>query len=217
MEITPVPQPAAQPVVLAGPHLFNLSNVQMFYGGAGAALTVAAWWKKLPATVFLQVTQRGDALLATMVGVTAGGQVVTTPAYYLGPFRIEGTERVFSTVRELGEYLLAQRTAMVPTEDTATVLGLDGSLTEIRPSKGKTFKFDQLRPLIGADTLDIHYFQHGPLAGYILVIDDNGKYSGAALNLLATAAWFDTYPPEQYSPIDVVVGTVVLMKSEQLR
>jgi|GEM_PF-5169019 len=81
---------------------------------------------------------------------------------------MKDTERTFSTVQELGAYLFAQRAALVPAEGAATVLGVDGSLTEIRPDKGrKSFRFEQLRTLIGADTLDIHNFDHGPLAGYM--------------------------------------------------
>lgn len=113
---------------------------------------------------------------------------------------------------------MAQRAALVPAEGAATVIALDGSLSEIRPAKGrKSFKFEQLRPLIGAATLDIHRFGHGPLAGYILVLDDDGKSNGCALNKLATACWFDTYPPAYYSPIDIAVGTVVLMRTELIR
>ena len=213
------PTPATQaPATLAGPHLFNLSNVQQFYGGAGADMTVAGYWKLLPATVFLQVTQRGAALLTQTIHLSARGELSYTPAYYLGPYRIMGTDRVFPTTRALGEYLLAQRAALVPEPGAATVLGIDGSVQPLRPASGrKTFTFAQLRPLVGAETLEIHNFDHGPLSGYILVIDEESKFNGSRLNLLATAVWFDTYPPEHYSPIDVVMGTVVLMRSELLR
>lgn len=152
MEPTSAP-PA--PTALIGPHLFNLSNVQQFHGGAGADKKVAAYWKLLPATVFLQVTQRGAALLTQTMHLTARGELTYTPAYYLGPYRIMNTERVFSTAGALGEYLLAQRAALVPEKSAATVLNIDGSVQEIRPANGrKTFNFAQLRPLIGAETLE---------------------------------------------------------------
>jgi hypothetical protein len=204
MENTMQPQPTtAAPV---GPLLFNLSNVQH-----------GPQWQTLPANLFVQVQQRGPEVVAAPSHLLATGDVVSGRPQ-VGPFRMKDTERTFSTVQEIGAYLFAQRAALLPAEGAATVLGIDGSLTEIRPDKGRrSFRFEQLRPLIGADTLDIHNFDHGPLAGYILVIDDNGKYSGAALNALATGLWFETYPPADYSPIDVVVGTVVLMKTTMLR
>jgi hypothetical protein len=199
-------QPQPTTAALVGPFLFNLSNVQ-----AGPQ------WQTLPANLFVQVQQRGPEVVATPSHLLATGDVVSGRPQ-VGPFRMKDTERTFSTVQELGAYLFAQRAALLPAEGAATVLGVDGSLTEIRPDKGrKSFRFEQLRPLIGADTLDIHSFNHGPLAGYVLVIDDNGKYSGAALNALATGLWFETYPPADYTPIDVVVGTVVLMQSTMLR
>ena len=38
-----------------------------------------------------------------------------------------------------------------------------------------------------------------------------------AINPLATAAWYETYPLEHYSPVDVVAGPVLLMKSSMMR
>ncbi|QKG55136.1 hypothetical protein [Hymenobacter sp. BRD67] len=122
--------------------------MQQFYGRAGADETVAAYWKSLPANVFLQATRRGSALLASTVHLLRTGDVIPTRAPHEGPYRIIGTERIFPAAKELGEYLLAQRAALVPAEGAATVIGLDGSLSEIRPAKSrKSFKFEQLRPL----------------------------------------------------------------------
>jgi hypothetical protein len=205
MENLTLVQPATTAPV--GPLLFNLSNVQH-----------GPQWQSLARTAFVQVQQKGPEVVATPSNLLGTGDVVRSREQYAGPFRMKDTERTFATVQELAAYLFAQRAALVPAEGAAMVLGVDGSLTEIRPDKGsKTFKFKQLRPLIGADTLDIINFDHGPLANYILVIDENGKDSSAALNALATVLWFETYPPAEYSPIDVVVGKVVLMHTTMLR
>jgi hypothetical protein len=203
MEKTMQPQPTTTTPV--GPYLFNLSNVQH-----------GPQWQTLPTTQFVQVQQCGTAVVTAPSHILPSGDVVRGRAQG-GPFRMKDTERTFSTVQELGAYLFAQRAALLPAEGAATVLGVDGRINEIRPDKGGTFRFEQLRPLIGADRLDIINFDHGPLAGYLLVIDEEGKYSGVALNALATCLWFETYPPADYSPIDVVVGNVVLMHTTMLR
>ncbi|GAB2961680.1 hypothetical protein GCM10027048_32370 [Hymenobacter coalescens] len=75
----------------------------------------------------------------------------------------------------------------------------------------------QLYALLEANYIGVHCPQHGPYEGYILVFDDEGKDRRRPINPLATAAWYETYPLEHYSPVDVVAGTVLLMKSALLR
>lgn len=48
----------------------------------------------------------------------------------------------------------------------------------------------------------------------IMVIDDESKHKELPTNPLATAVWYQTYPLADYSPVDVVAGPVMLMKSE---
>jgi hypothetical protein len=170
---------------------------------------------KLPSRLFLQVRPGQDTPpIMALCGTT--GALFETHAYS-GPFHT-ATGNHYTTAQALGTFFAAQHAGMTPSEGTGTLLGLDGSTQELRPTgKRSTFRFKQLYPLIDADTIQIHHLDHGPWQGYILLMDENGKFSGAPTNPLATAIWFQTYPPADYSPIDIVCGTVVLMKSEMLR
>ena len=42
------------------------------------------------------------------------------------------------------------------------------------------------------------------------MFDNEGKNHRYPITPLATAAWYETYPLEHYSPVDVVAGPVLL-------
>ena len=173
-------------------------------------------WRELPTRLFLEV--RPAAPTQTRISALCGtsGRLFSTSSYNAGPFRLEGGAE-FAGIQELGRYYATQFAAMMPAEGAGMVLGNDGSLTEIRPTKGKTFKLAQLTEAIGCEWVDVLNFKHGPYQDYILVIDDEGKLNERPINPLATAIWYETYPVADYQPIDVVAGRVVLMKSKMLK
>ena len=169
----------------------------------------------LPPRLFLQTRPNDDARIVALCGST--GQRFATTTYDRGPYQLAGGS-VFATRQALGTYFLRQHAAMCPAQGAAMLLGLDGSLHEFRPENGrKTFSGAQLRQALEAEYIDVHCPQHGPYEGYMLVFDDEGKNRQRPINPLATAAWFETYPLDRYSPVDVVAGPVLLMKSDLLR
>ena len=169
----------------------------------------------LPPRLFLQTRPDAAARIVALCGTT--GQRFATTTYDRGPYQL-ASGAAFATRQALGAYFQQQHAAMCPAEGAATLLGLDGSLREIRPERGrKTFSGAQLRQALDAQYIDVHCPQHGPYEGYMLVFDDEGKNHQRPINPLATAAWFETYPLDRYSPVDVVAGPVLLLKSNLLR
>lgn len=173
-------------------------------------------WRELPPRLFLKVqpSRPSSARIAALCGTS--GQLFTTTSYNVGPFRLESGQEL-ATVQELGSYFAAQFAAMLPAEGAAMLLETDGTMSELRPAKGKSFKLKQLCKAIGCEWIEVLTPQDGPYQGYIMVIDEEGKHAQRAINPLATAIWYETYPLAEYSPVDVVVGPVILMKSELLK
>ncbi|WP_345237920.1 hypothetical protein [Hymenobacter saemangeumensis] len=169
----------------------------------------------LPPRLFLYTQPGRRTQIVALCGTT--GKLFPTTTYDRGPLQLVGG-RQYATRQALGEHYQAQHAAMLPADGAATLLGVDGSIREVRPEKGrKTFGLAQLCAALKASYIDVHCPQHGPYKGYILVFDDGGKDRRRPINPLATAAWFETYPLEQYSPVDVVAGPVLLMKSGLMR
>lgn len=198
-------QPEPQPL------LFSLHSTQLASSAPGQP-----GWRELPPRLFLKVrpSRPGSARISALCGTTS--QLFTTSSYNGGPFRLASGQEL-ATVQQLGTYFASQFAAMLPADGAGMVLGTDGSLTEIRPTKGKSFKLAQLTQVIGCEWVDVLRFGHGPYQEYILVIDDEGKFKEQPINPLATAIWYETYPVADYSPIDVVAGRVVLMKCNLLK
>lgn len=205
------------------PLLFSLHNVEQFRIDAEER----PYWGGFPVDVFLCVPA-GHAHQARIVTrCVHSGRLGSTMGrgYELGPYQFQpeadqqpGREgRRYAKPGELAAYLQAQHQALVPAAGAGTLLRLDGSTQELRPVNGKSFEGSELRRALGCRYIDAHRFNHGPYAGYILVLDDEGKFSERAINALATALWYQTYPLGQYSPVDVVAGPVVLMKSALLK
>jgi hypothetical protein len=169
----------------------------------------------LPPRLFLRTCAGQPTQIVALCGTT--GNLFPTTTYDRSPLQVVGA-REYPTREALGEYFRSQHAAMLPAEGAAMLLGVDGSVREVRPEKGrKTFQLAQLCAALEADYIDVHCPQHGPYEGYILVFDDEGKNRRRPINPLATAAWFETYPLDQYSPVDVVAGPVLLMKSNMMR
>ncbi|MGI4741294.1 MAG: hypothetical protein ACRYG7_39515 [Janthinobacterium lividum] len=169
----------------------------------------------LPPRLFLRTAPTSPAQIVALCGTTGRSFVTTT--YDAGPYRLADGQQ-YPTRQALANFFQCQHARMLPAEGAAMLLGVDGSLQEIRPDKGrKSFKLPQLYAALAADYVDIHCPQHGPYEGYILVFDDEGKHRQRPINPLATALWFETYPLDQYAPVDVVAGPVLLMKSNLMR
>lgn len=187
--------------------LFSLHNTELVKSeGANSPL---------PPRLFLYTQPGQRTQIVALCGST--GKLFPTTTYDRGPLQVVGG-LVYPSREALGEYFQTQHAAMLPAEGAAMLLGVDGSVTEVRPEKGrKTFGLTQLCATLEADYIDVHCPQHGPYQGYMLVFDDEGKDRRRPINPLATAAWFETYPLDQYSPVDVVAGPVLLMKSSMMR
>ena len=200
------PQAAVVPPA-PGAQLFSLHTTEL--------LRPAAENLSLPPRLFLQTTPGAAAQIVALCGTT--GKLFNTSTYNAGPFLLAGGE-LYSTREALGGFFRQQHAQMLPAEGTAMLLGVDGSLREIRPEKGrKSFRLPQLYAVLEANYVDVHCPQHGPYEGYILVFDDEGKDRQRPINPLATAIWFETYPLDRYAPVDVVAGPVLLMKSNLMR
>jgi hypothetical protein len=169
----------------------------------------------LPPRLFLRTSPGRPTLIVALCGTT--GQLFPTTTYDGGPFQVVGGS-AYATRQALGAYFLTQHAGLLPADGAATLLGVDGSLREVRTERGrKTFGLAQLCATLEARYIDVHCPQHGPYEGYILVFDDEGKDRRRPINPLATAAWYETYPLEHYAPVDVVAGPVLLMKSNLMR
>lgn len=202
----PEPQP---PQLLFSLHSSKLATHEK--DGQGQHL-----WRELPPRLFLEVRPGHPALtrISALCGTT--GKLFGTSSYNVGPFRLASGQQ-FEEMQEIGSYFATQHEGMMPADGAAMLLGTDGQLTEIRPSKGKSFKLPQLCQALGCEWIDVITPQHGPYQGYIMVIDDEGKFKELPINPLATAVWYQIYPLADYSPVDVVAGPVLLMKSKMMR
>lgn len=86
--------------------------------------------------------------------------------------------------------------------EEAFILRADGTVFSVRPD-GERFRLDEVEEVVGGD------FEMIPLAdGVVLVVNENGKALGLALNVEATAAY-----QEHYGADDVVVGDALLCKA----
>lgn len=194
MAIKRTTPPAAVPLA-AEPLLFSLHTTQILSGNEQGQ----PFWEPLPPRPFVQVQpqQPDPTCIVALCGTT--GKRFLTHAYEHGPFQLQDGQRL-PTKSALGKYFAGQHQAMLPSEGAAMLLGVDGSIQEIRPTKGKTFKLEQLFAALSCDYIDVPHPQHGAYQDWILVFDDEGKFKGRPINALATALWYETYPHDQYSP-----------------
>jgi len=194
------------------PLLFSLHSSQILAGNDQGQ----PFWKSLPPRLFVQVQPAPEQPTCIVALCGACGKRYETHAYEKGPYQLGDGQRV-PTMGALGEYFAGQHRAMLPAEGAAILLGVDGSIQEVRPANGKSFKLEQMYEALGCHYIDCHHPQHGKYQDYIMVFDDEGKDYGRPINPLATAIWYETYPLNQYSPVDVVAGPVLLMKSRLMK
>ncbi|MFD1470229.1 hypothetical protein ACFQ48_18525 [Hymenobacter caeli] len=193
-------------IIQQEPLLFSLHTTELVQSPAANS--------PLPPRLFLQASPAGPARIVALCGTT-GKRFVTT-AYDAGPYQL--ADEQYPTRQALADFFQSQRARMLPAEGAATLLGIDSSVREIRPDKGRnSFKLPQLYAALEAEYVDVHCPQHGPYEGYIMVFDDEGKHNQRPINPLATALWYETYPLDRYAPVDVVAGPVLLMKSNMMR
>ncbi|RZK98940.1 MAG: hypothetical protein EOO62_25530 [Hymenobacter sp.] len=114
----------------------------------------------LPPRLFLRTAPTSPAQIVALCGTT--GQRFVTTTYDAGPYCLADGQQ-YPTRQALADFFQRQYARMLPAEDAAMLLGVDGSLQEIRPDKGrKSFKLPQLYALLTADYVDVHCPQHGP-------------------------------------------------------
>ena len=209
--LTAAPMPAV-PLTASAPLLFSLHSSQVLAGDVQGQ----PFWKSLPPRLFVQVQpeQLEKTCIVALCGTT--GKRYETHAYDNGPYQLGDGQRL-PTMGALGEYFDGQHRAMLPAEGAAMLLGTDGSIQEIRPSKGKSFKLEQMCEALNCNFIDVHRPQHGPYQDWIIVFDDEGKFRERPINPLATALWYESYPLDHFSPVDVVAGPVLLMKSRLMK
>lgn len=209
--LTAAPMPAV-PLSATAPLLFSLHSSQVLAGDAQGQ----PFWKSLPPRLFVQVQpeQPEKTCIVALCGTT--GKRYETHAYDNGPYQLGDGQRL-PTMGALGEYFAGQHRAMLPAEGAAMLLGVDGSIQEIRPANGKSFELEQMYEALGCQFVDCHHPQRGQYQDYITVFDDEGKDYGRPINPLATAIWYETYPLDHFSPVDVVAGPVLLMKSRLMK
>ena len=90
----------------------------------------------------------------------------------------------------------------------------DGTITNIKPVKGKTFELKELQEYVGG-IIDI---QPLPRFKKVMVLNDEGKLIGLPKNDNATDIWKETYPITEYpnNNDELIVGDVIICDDELL-
>jgi hypothetical protein len=81
----------------------------------------------------------------------------------------------------------------------------------VEPAEPGKITLDQAYKLLDCDTVQLV-----PLgeSGYVLLIDENGKYTDSPkMNLLASVAWYQQVP--QARGVDCIVGPAILCHNSQ--
>lgn len=71
------------------------------------------------------------------------------------------------------------------------------------------FTLEEFYELLECDTIEVARCQSTRLDGWILVIDEEGKFTGKLPNSAATACY--------NNPSDFIVGNAILMRSEDMK
>ena len=101
-----------------------------------------------------------------------------------------------------------------PKPPNATLVKADGTTTSIRPKNGTDFQLKELYDLLGCKLIEIARSQSVAQIGrankdYILIIDEEGKFSNKRVNVLATEWYSNTF--------DIIVGDVILCHKDMLK
>jgi hypothetical protein len=90
----------------------------------------------------------------------------------------------------------------------ATLINTDGSLWEVEPQDPlKGFQLEELYKMLECDTIEVVPTLK---RGWILIIDEEGKFKENEINLKATAL----FPGKAY---DCIVGKALLCRDSQLK
>ena len=88
----------------------------------------------------------------------------------------------------------------------------DGTIANVKPVQGKTFKLKELQEYVGG-LIDI---QDLPKFKKVMVLNDEGKLIGLPKNNKATDIWKETYPIAEYpnNNDELIVGDVIICDEE---
>ena len=88
----------------------------------------------------------------------------------------------------------------------------DGTITNIKPVKGKTFNLKELQEYVGG-IIDI---QPLPRFKKVLILNDEGKLIGLIKNENATEIWKKEYPIQEFpnNNDELIVGDVIICDEE---
>lgn len=90
----------------------------------------------------------------------------------------------------------------------AKLIETDGSVREVAPKNGRSFTLDEMRALIGCEWIEI---VHLPMTvETFLVVDEEGKLNGKAMNEKATRMY-------GHMPFDYIAGNALLCKRGEVR
>lgn len=81
----------------------------------------------------------------------------------------------------------------------------------VEPAEPGKITLEQAYRLLDCDTVQLVYLAD---SGYVLIIDEEGKYKpDAKMNLLASVAWYHHVP--QARGVDCIVGKAILCHTSQ--
>lgn len=177
---------------------------------AGQLMNRQGQWEDVPNRLFLQAGP--EPQIVALCGTS--GDIFPTATYNNSYFRLG--EQTFLSRNEIREFFVFQTTVLEQAlaGAGAVQLTVTGSAEAVTPENGAPqFPVSQLRAIVGGSPEYLH-FDHGPFKGFCLVVHSDGKYLSMPINALATHCWLATYTLTEYFPVDVVVGTVLLVREE---
>ena len=193
--------------------LFSLHAAQMCSPATGR-------WMCCPGRLFLQ--QSPNARIVALCGTTS--RLFETTTYDNYAFRLG--EQEFAGRRQLLDYLVSQYALLTTLLDRtgALLLGVDGTVEvvapeAVAPADGPVLSLSQMQKAVDG-WIDIHTWSGEPTSPLLtdtsLVFNADAKFTGAPINALATACWFQIYPLSKYT-LDFIVGDVLLVQERVLR
>ena len=94
----------------------------------------------------------------------------------------------------------------------AQLYEVDGTITRVKPLKGKTFQLVELQGYV-AGLIDI---QPLPKLKKVMILNDEGKLLGLLKNKAATNIWKEEYPIAEFpgNNDELIVGDVIICDEE---
>lgn len=100
----------------------------------------------------------------------------------------------------------------MPNMQTATLITVDGQVTEVRPKDGKEFSLEELQDYVQG------LIEYVPLPdGRNMIVNETGKLDGLPPNPKAIEIWKEVYPIEEYphNNDELIVGDVLILPKEE--